>query len=110
MGAQAQAICARMLTGMLEPALSKLPSEETAVLCMVVLRTAIEKIKAVDLNFRELASRPKKTQDAMDEDERIDVSFIEKERPLLATNIRSENPEGISGGKNSCACHIYMRC
>lgn len=101
MGAQAQAICARMLTGMLEPALSKMPNEETAVLAMVVVRTAVEKMKAVDLSFKELDSRPKKSTDTMDQDVSIDVTYIEKERPLLATNTRSENPDGIPGGSLS---------
>lgn len=96
MNAQAQSVCARMLTGMIEPAVTKSPSEEMAGLTMIALQAVVEKMKALDLTFKEVNTRIKKQKEGSDEDSQLDISYIEKERPLLPSNTKNESSEGIS--------------
>ena len=112
MGGHAQSICARMLTGMLEPLFAKGSSAETVSVATVILHTSVEKMKAIDTLFNELSQRTtSQKDDAMTDEPRVDVSLIEKERPLLADiSARSENPENVAAGDSTLGFMCFLAC
>ncbi|THH03836.1 hypothetical protein EW145_g5969 [Phellinidium pouzarii] len=93
----AQVLCAKMAFTLMDPVLHKLPKDEATELCMVMMKSCTEKIKALDLTYQAVIERLDKQKEQMNVDGTIDISYIEKDRPLSTAFYATENPDSVQG-------------
>ncbi|KAI5124824.1 hypothetical protein M0805_005454 [Coniferiporia weirii] len=93
----AQILCAKMTFTLMEPILLKLSKEDAAALCMTMMQSCAEKIKALDLTFQTVISRLDKQKEQSEAEPKPDISYIEKDRPLSTAYYATENPESVQG-------------
>lgn len=86
-----------MIYSMTDTIIQKLPQADATELFTTILQCYVGKVKSLDLIFQDVGSRLETSKDQMNID-RLDVSFIEKDRPVSNTYYATENPADILRG------------
>ncbi|KAH8118563.1 FAT-domain-containing protein [Phellopilus nigrolimitatus] len=84
----------RMIYSMTDTIIQKLPQADATELFTTILQCYVGKVKSLDLIFQDVGSRLETSKDQMNID-KLDVSFIEKDRPVSNTYYATENPADI---------------
>lgn len=94
----AQTLCAKMMFNMTEAIVGKDTPEGAAVTVNFMMQTYSDKMRAL-VSMADFASSRVEKQKASKEEEDLDISFIEKERPTAKALYATENPEEVLKGE-----------
>lgn len=92
---QSQILCTKTLFSIVDPIIQKLQKEQAVVLCATISETCVEKIRSLDLIFQVVTVRAEKRGEETDANTRLDVTYIEKDRPFSSAYYVTENPESL---------------
>ena len=105
LGYTSQYFCTKTLFALLDPTVQKVQKEQASALCTMISETSVEKIRSLDLTYQAVLTRLEKRSDEKDADasNRLDITYIEKDRPFSTAFYAIENPETAINGM--CLAH-----
>lgn len=98
-----QASCAKMIFQLVDIVQTKDTPESATATIMFIMQTCSEKLKELVFMADDVFARMDKQKEKTEGSSTVDVTFIEKDRPISGATYMTDNPEGVIKGKLSDA-------